>query len=111
MTMNEIIFTTGIDVLITLLAISLAICFVRLSLGPDVPNRAVAFDLSSVNAVCIFVLFAVRSRNFVLLEGATVTAVLGFLGTMMFARYLERSRSIEEQRPSPRGDGAPISGD
>lgn len=89
------LFFLGINFLIVVLAISLAICFVRLYLGPDAPNRTVAFDLISIHAVGIFALFAVRSRSFVLLEGAIVTAVLGFLGTVMFARYLERSRMLQ----------------
>lgn len=84
-------FLPWIDILIAILSISLIICFVRLYLGPDVPNRTVAFDVISVHAVGIFALFAVRSDAFVLLEGAIVTAVLGFLGTVMFARFLEQS--------------------
>ena len=50
-----------------------------------------AFDLIAVHAVGIFALFAVRSGSPLLLDGAAVTAVLGFLGTVMFARYLEQA--------------------
>lgn len=74
----------------TLLSFSLLLCFGRLLRGPDLPNRTVAFDLISIHAVGIFLLFAVSSHSYVLLEGAIITAVLGFLGTMMFARALER---------------------
>ena len=62
----------------------------RLLRGPNLPNRTVAFDLISIHAVGIFLLLAVTSHSYVLLEGAIITAVLGFLGTMMFARALER---------------------
>jgi len=84
----------------TLLSVSLLLCFGRLLRGPNLPDRTVAFDLISIHAVGIFVLFAVNSHSYVLLEGAIVTAVLGFLGTMMFARALERfphSRWLERQ--------------
>jgi len=74
----------------TLLSFSLILCFGRLLRGPNLPNRTVAFDLISIHAVGIFVLFAVSSDSYVLLEGAIITAVLGFLGTMMFARAMER---------------------
>lgn len=87
------LFQLGLDTLITALALSLMLCFIRLYQGPDVPNRTVAFDLISIHAVGIFALFAIRSNSFVLLEGAIITAVLGFLGTVMLARYLERSNS------------------
>lgn len=89
--MNNELFQLSLGVLMTLLTFSLLLCFWRLLRGPNVPNRTVAFDLISIHAVGIFVLFAVTSESYVLLEGAIITAVLGFLGTMMFARALERS--------------------
>ena len=85
------LFKLGMEVLIILLTFSMVICFYRLIVGPDVPNRTVAFDLIAVHAVGIFALFAVRSGSPLLLDGAVVTAVLGFLGTVMFARYLEQA--------------------
>lgn len=89
--MSNELFDLCLQVLMVLLTGSLLLCFWRLLRGPNVPNRTVAFDLISIHAVGIFVLFAVFSESYVLLEGAIITAVLGFLGTVMFARFLERS--------------------
>jgi multisubunit Na+/H+ antiporter MnhF subunit len=58
-----------------------------------VPNRTVAFDTIAVHAVGIVALFAVRNDAEALLDVAIVTAVLGFLGTTMLARYLERAHT------------------
>lgn len=91
--MNEIFFDLWLNGLMILLAISLLLCFIRLLLGPDVPNRTVAFDLIAVHAVGIFALFAVQRSSEVLLEGAIITAVLGFLGTVMLGRFLERGQT------------------
>ena len=88
--MSNELFELSLGVLMTLVTFSLLLCFGRLLRGPNLPNRTVAFDLISIHAVGIFVLFAVNSQSYVLLEGAIITAVLGFLGTMMFARALER---------------------
>ncbi len=88
--MTDQFFDLWLSGLMTLLAISLSICFIRLLRGPDVPNRTVAFDLIAVHAVGIFALFAVQRSSEVLLEGAIITAVLGFLGTVMLGRFLER---------------------
>lgn len=88
--MSNDLFELSLVFLMTLLSISLLLCFGRLLRGPNLPNRTVAFDLISIHAVGIFLLFAVSSNSYVLLEGAIITAVLGFLGTMMFARALER---------------------
>ena len=89
-------FDLVIDALLTILAISFLLCFIRLYLGPDVPNRTVAFDNISVHAVALAALFSVRNDAAVLLDVAIITAVLGFLGTTMLARYLERSRTPRE---------------
>ncbi|MEM7532025.1 MAG: monovalent cation/H+ antiporter complex subunit F [Chloroflexota bacterium] len=80
-----------LDIFIIIVCLSLIICFIRLYMGPDVPNRAVAFDLVTSHAVGLFALWAMRSNSVVMLDGAIVTAVLGFLGTVMLARYLESS--------------------
>jgi multisubunit Na+/H+ antiporter MnhF subunit len=82
-------FDIWLGILLTLTSISLALCFVRLALGPTTANRAVAFDLISVHAVALLVLDAVRVRTDVMLDAAIVTAVLGFLGTVMLARLIE----------------------
>jgi len=91
------VFQAGMEVLIVLLSFSLVICFYRLIVGPDVPNRTVAFDLIAVHTVGIFALFAVRQGSPLFLDGAVVTAVLGFLGTVMFARYLEQAGTNETE--------------
>jgi multisubunit Na+/H+ antiporter MnhF subunit len=83
--------TLGLDILLALLGISMVLCFVRLYLGPNPPNRAVAFDTIAVQAVAMVALFAMRTDQPILMDVALVTAVLGFLGTVMLSRYLERS--------------------
>ncbi|MBX3050382.1 MAG: hypothetical protein KF753_02840 [Caldilineaceae bacterium] len=91
--MNEALFDLWLNGLMIFLSISLLICFLRLLRGPDVPNRTVAFDLISAHAVGIFALFAVQRSSEVLLEGAIITVVLGFLGTVMLGRFLERGQT------------------
>jgi multicomponent Na+:H+ antiporter subunit F len=89
--MTSPLFDAIIELLILLMTISLAICFIRLYIGPNVPNRTLAFDTIAVHAVGILALYAILDRASSLLTVAFVTAVLGFLGTTMLARYLERS--------------------
>ena len=88
-------FHLAIEILTIILCISLFLCFVRLYLGPNSPNRAVAFDLIAIHAVAIIALFAMRSAAVVLIDAAIVTAVVGFLGTVMMARFLEQSESMD----------------
>jgi multisubunit Na+/H+ antiporter MnhF subunit len=87
-------FMRGMDVLITILTISLALCFIRFYLGPTIPNRNVAFDSIAIHAVAILALYAIRIGAPSILDVAVVVAVLGFLGTTMLARYLERAAPL-----------------
>lgn len=87
-------FYQALDVLIIILTVSLSLCFVRLFLGPTLPNRTVAFDSISIHAVAILALYAIRIDAPSILDVALVVAILGFLGTTMMARYLERSAHL-----------------
>ena len=80
---------TALEILLAILSLSLLGCFVRLYRGPDVPDRTVAFDLIASHSVGLFVLLGMRTNSPELITGATITLVLGFLGTVMLARFLE----------------------
>jgi len=86
-------FTLGLDILIGILSLSMLLCFVRLYKGPDVPNRTVAFDLIALHVVGMIALVSIRNDSQVLLDITLVTAVLGFLGTVLIARYLEQTQN------------------
>jgi multisubunit Na+/H+ antiporter MnhF subunit len=90
-------FEGWIGVLMAVLSVAIVLCFVRLYLGPTTANRAVAFDLISVNGVGLMVLFALRFDEPVLLDAALITAVLGFLSTVMLAHFIERSPTGGEE--------------
>ena len=96
------LFQIIIDVLITVMTFSLLLCAWRLYRGPNTPNRTAAFDLIAIHAVGIFALDAVRVNSSYLLDGAIITAVLGFLGALMFARYLEHADERDWQDDSDR---------
>ncbi len=94
-----ITFDRGIELLVAILAISLVLCFIRLYIGPNVPNRTAAFDTIAVHAVGILALLSMSRHAASLLDIAIVTAILGFLGTTMLAYYLERgARQPKDER-------------
>ncbi|MBX3003144.1 MAG: hypothetical protein KF821_10185 [Anaerolineales bacterium] len=88
-------FDIGIEVLLVILTLSFVLGFMRLIKGPDVPNRALAFDLIALQAVGMVALIAIRHEAPMLLDIVMVAAVLGFLGTVLLARYLEDARDGE----------------
>jgi multicomponent Na+:H+ antiporter subunit F len=72
------------------LAVSALCATIRLLLGPTLADRAVALDL--LGAICIgFVAaFALAVDEHMLVDVAVAIGLIGFLGTVAFARYIER---------------------
>ncbi|MDP1571107.1 MAG: monovalent cation/H+ antiporter complex subunit F [Vicinamibacterales bacterium] len=72
------------------LAASAVCATIRLLKGPSLADRAVAVDL--LGAICIgFVAaFALAVDEPMLVDVALAIALIGFLGTVAFARYIER---------------------
>ena len=77
---------------ITLVTLSLAllIAFIRLVKGPTLPDRIVAMDLFGVLVVGLIVVLAGSSGVRATLDAAIVIALVGFVGTIAYATYVER---------------------
>ena len=73
-----------------LLTAALFLAFTRLVRGPTLPDRVVALDLISVIAVGLIAVYAIDLDQQVFFDAAIVVALVAFLGTVAFARYLER---------------------
>jgi multicomponent Na+:H+ antiporter subunit F len=73
-----------------MVAVSLAIAFVRLVLGPTLADRVVALDMMTTITITICGIVAVLATSSALLDVAIVLALVGFLATAALARYAER---------------------
>jgi multicomponent Na+:H+ antiporter subunit F len=74
------------------LGIALLVAVVRLVKGPTLPDRVVAMDLIGVLAVGLIVVLSVWTRVPETLDAAIVIALIGFVGTVAYATYLERGQ-------------------
>jgi multicomponent Na+:H+ antiporter subunit F len=72
------------------LAVALLVAFIRLVKGPTLPDRIVAMDLFGVLVVGSIVVLAGRTGVRATLDAAIVIALVGFLGTVAYATYVER---------------------
>ena len=81
--MNEFVF---FGICFIVLALTLII---RLVKGPSVADRAVAADSMDILTDMALILFALYSGRGVYLDIALVTAILGFVGSTLIAKYLE----------------------
>ena len=72
------------------LGVALIVTFIRLVKGPTLPDRVVAMDLIGVLVVGLIVVLAGTSGVRATLDAAIVIALVGFLGTIAYATYVER---------------------
>ncbi len=73
-----------------LLSLVVVMAFVRLARGPSLPDRVVALDLLATLVIGMIAAYAITLNQPVILDVASVLALLAFLGTVAFARYLEK---------------------
>ncbi|EGV30843.1 multiple resistance and pH regulation protein F [Thiorhodococcus drewsii AZ1] len=63
--------------------------------GPDMPDRVLALDTLYIDSIALLVLLGIQFDSQLYFESALVLALLGFLATVAFCRYLVRGRVIE----------------
>jgi multicomponent Na+:H+ antiporter subunit F len=78
---------------LSMLAVAIMLAAIRLIRGPSLPDRVVALDLISILAAGVTAIYAIASGQAVFLDVATILALVSFLGTVAFARYLEKQVS------------------
>lgn len=86
-----------------MLGLAFAIGFARLVRGPHLPDRIVALDMLALVAICAAGLQALATGSTSFLDLALVMALVSFLSTVAFARYVEwvAFRRRGEANPPP----------
>jgi len=72
-------------IIMTLFAILLS--FIRFLMGPHLTDRVVAFDTMGIITVSLLVVMSVTIKDSIYLDIAFVFALIGFVGTIVFARF------------------------
>ena len=80
---------------LAMFAVAFALCCIRLLRGPDVLDRLLALDTLYVNGLAIVVLLGLKFSTQVFFEAALVIAMLGFVGTVVTARFVSRGDVID----------------
>jgi multicomponent K+:H+ antiporter subunit F len=70
------------------LALALALAAWRLLRGPGLPDRILALDTLYIDALALLVVLGLQQGTAVYFEVALLIALLGFIGTVVFARYV-----------------------
>jgi len=76
-----------LNFLILLILFAILLSFIRFIKGPHLTDRVVAFDTMGIIAVSLLILLSVAKKDSIYLDVALVFALIGFIGTIVFARF------------------------
>jgi len=76
---------------IVLISLSLILSMARLVKGPTAADRVLALDTMSIVVTAALTLLAYYYQRYIYVDVALIYAVLGFVGVIIIARYLERA--------------------
>ena len=93
---------TAILIALILLTLSMLGSVYRIVKGPTMSDRVVALDLIGVQLIGVITLVSVMLRTEAYLDIVLLIGILSFLGTVAFARYLEKGVVIERERTDDR---------
>lgn len=77
------------------LALAQIMAMIRLVVGPDTGDRILALDTMVVNAIGLIVLLGISQGTGIYFEASMIIAMLGFVSTVAYARFVLRGDIIE----------------
>jgi multicomponent Na+:H+ antiporter subunit F len=93
------LMATAVNLAALFLIGAFVLASVRLILGPTLPDRVVALDLLTMLVVAFLALFALATGVGAYLDAALALALVGFLATIAFARFVDLT---PQDRPGER---------
>jgi multicomponent K+:H+ antiporter subunit F len=80
---------------IVAISVSVLLNVYRLIAGPDVTDRILALDTMVINAIGLIVLAGILLATTMYFEAALLFAMVGFVSTVAFCKFLLRGNVIE----------------
>jgi len=86
-----------LSLIVAFIAIGLAqiMAMIRLIIGPDSGDRILALDTMVVNSIGLIVLIGIAQGTRIYFEASMIIAMLGFVSTVAYARFVLRGDIIE----------------
>lgn len=78
-----------------MLAFAMALALYRIIKGPHAQDRVLGLDTLYINAMLMLIAFGIRTANTVYFETALIIAIIGFVSSIAFAKFLMRGEVIE----------------
>ncbi|MFK4794178.1 K+/H+ antiporter subunit F [Sphingobium sp. ZW T5_29] len=77
------------------IALAVLLNLYRLLRGPTASDRILALDTMVINAIALIILFGIMEETTVYFEAALLLAMVGFVGTVAYAKFLLRGDIVE----------------
>ena len=75
--------------------VALLLALWRVIVAPGIADRVLALDTLFVNSIGIIILYGIAGGTQLYFEAAMIIAMLGFVSTVAYARYMLRGNIIE----------------
>ena len=86
---------TALSIAMGCVALAMLLNLYRLLRGPTAPDRILALDTMVINAIALIILFGILEESGTYFEAALLLAMVGFVGTVAYAKFLLRGDIIE----------------
>ncbi|MCM3712766.1 Na(+)/H(+) antiporter subunit F1 [Halalkalibacter oceani] len=91
-------FTTILVVALSLLSLSLLGSIYRVIKGPSPADRVIALDTVGITMIAMVGVLSMLLRTSAFFEVILLVGVLAFIGTVAFAKFIERGVVLERKR-------------
>lgn len=81
-----------------LFGIAILITFIRIIIGPTLPDRVIAMDVIGVNLISAIAIISIVFHTKAFYDVILVLGILAFISTISFSKFLERGVVIEHRR-------------
>ncbi|MBA3926726.1 Na(+)/H(+) antiporter subunit F1 [Listeria sp. W9-0585] len=92
------ILSTVLAIALFMYSISIFLYLYRILKGPTTSDKVVALDSIGMNLVAIVALLSMLLDTSAYLDVILLIALLAFIGTVSFAKFVEKGKVIERER-------------
>ncbi len=95
MTFAENLMNVALIIAFVVVVVAQIMCMIRLWIGPSTGDRILALDTMVINAIGLIVLLGIAQGITIYFEASMIIAMLGFVSTVAYARFVLRGDIIE----------------
>ena len=91
---------TFIWICLILVILSMVVLLYRVFRGPSIPDRLIALDAIGVMLISAIALLSIIFDTGFFMEVILLIAIMSFIGTVSFSKFIEKGEIIERDRNS-----------